>query len=57
MLDFIVRNSSQFLDILDILFTLGLAIAALTPTKADDNFFDRLKNLLAHLRIRRKVGL
>ena len=46
MIDYIVNNTDQFVSIADTLVTLFLAVAALTPTEADDTIAARVKNLV-----------
>lgn len=47
MLDFVTNNLESILAICGAVIALGVAIAAITPTKKDDAFWTKVKSLFA----------
>lgn len=45
MLDFVTNNLESILAICGAVIALGVAIAAVTPTKKDDAFWNKVKSL------------
>lgn len=43
----------EYFEVLQVLFTLVCAVAAITPTDKDDKIVDRIKNLIAKLKLQK----